>query len=228
MAPLEHNGRKSEHLQPLYESYAPVLKREAHKWRGIEMIPSSAIQAEIDKHFVNAVKTFNPQKAQLSTWVTQNLKKASRFVKTYQNLGKIPRDRSPRFARSSRRRSTSMTSWVTSPTPRRWPTILDGRPSSPAASREMRRDLPASGFESVGKGGDPTELLTPKELEAIKLMQYDLTPEERTVYEYTFGMNGKPRYQPGQIAKTTNIHPSKVSRIRNKLVDKLKEAMDLV
>lgn len=222
-------GRKPEHLQPLYESYAPVLKREMHKWRGIEMIPSSTIQAEIDKHFVNAVKTFNPQKAQLSTWVQQNLKKASRFVKTYQNLGKIPEGQIAQIRTFKQAQEHLYDKLGHEPDTKILADHLGWTPRRvQQLQREMRRDLPASGFESEGKGGDPTELLTPRELEAIKLMQYDLTPEERTVYEYTFGMNGKPRYQPGQIARTTYIHPSKVSRIRNKLVDKLKEAMELV
>jgi DNA-binding MarR family transcriptional regulator len=56
-------------------------------------------------------------------------------------------------------------------------------------------------------------------------MQYGLTPQERTVYEYTFGMNGRPMLKPGQISTQAKIHPSKVSRIRNKLQTKLKETM---
>lgn len=224
-----NKGRKPEHLQPLYQSYKPMLVREAQKWRSAEMIPSSTIQAEIDKHFVNAMKTFDPGRAQLSTWVGQNLKKASRFVKTYQNLGKIPEGQIAQirvfkqaqehlYDKLGHEPDTKILADHLGWTPRRVQQL----------QREMRRDLPASHWEGAGGGGDPTELLTPKELEAIKLMQYDLTPEERTVYEYTFGMNGKPRYQPGQIAKKTNLHPSKVSRIRNKLVDKLKEAIELL
>lgn len=223
-----NNGRKPEHLQPLYESYKPMLVREAQKFRTVEMIPSATIHAEIDKHFVNAVKTFNPNKAQLSTWVGQNLKKASRFVKTYQNLGKIPEGQIAQIRTYKQAQEHLYDKLGFEPDTKALADHLGWTPRRvQQLQRELRRDLPASKFEAGGME-DPTELLSPKELEAIKLMQYDLTPEERTVYEYTFGMNGKPRYQPGQIARAANIHPSKVSRIRNRLVDKLREAMQLI
>jgi hypothetical protein len=86
-----------------------------------------------------------------------------------------------------------------------------------------RKDMIASQF---AEDQDPAELLNSKELEAIHILQYDsrLTPEERTVYEYTWGLNGKPRLQPGQISKQTGIHPSKVSRIRGKITTYVQDA----
>lgn len=221
-----NKGRKPEHLYPLYDSYKPLLNREAQKFVNRVEIPTSTIHAEIDRHFVNAVKSFNPGRGtQLNTWVQTNLQKASRFIKTYQNLGKMPEGQISQIRRFKQTREQLFNKTGFEPDTK---TLADHLGWTPRRVTQMqkelsRKDLPASSFED-----DPAELLTPKELEAIKLMQYDLTPEERTVYEYTFGMNGKPRYQPGQIAKTTNIHPSKISRIRNKLVDKLKEAMELV
>jgi RNA polymerase primary sigma factor len=221
-----NKGRKPEHLQPLYESYKPLLTREAKKFANRVELPTSTIHAEIDKHFVNAVKSFNPGRGtQLNTWVQTNLQKASRFVKTYQNFGKIPEGQISQIRRYEQAKEQLHSKTGFEPDTKALAEHLGWTPRRVTQlQRELsRRDMPASGWES-----DPAELISPKELEAIKLMQYELTPEERTVYEYTFGMNGKPRHQPGQIAKVTNIHPSKVSRIRNKLVEKLKEAMDLV
>ncbi len=220
-----NKNKKPEHLQPLYESYKPFLNREAQKYVNRVELPTSTIHAEIDKHFVNAVKTFNPARGtQLNTWVQTNLQKASRFIKTYQNFGKIPEGQISQIRRFDAAKEHLYNQLGHEPDTKTMAEHLGWSQRRVVQMvKERRKALPASGFES-----DPAELLMPKELEAIKLMQYDLTPEERTVYEYTFGVNGKPRYQPGQIARTTNIHPSKVSRIRNKLVDKLKEAMELV
>jgi RNA polymerase sigma factor (sigma-70 family) len=219
-----NNGRKPEHLDPLFESFKPLMNREAQKFVNKVEIPTTAIHHEISQHFVNAMKSFDPSKAQLNTWVQTNLQKASRYVKSHQNMGKIPEGQISQIRHFDSTKEQLAQKLGHEPDTK---TLADTLGWSPRRVTQMikerRKDLPASGFES-----DPAELLTPKELEAIKLMQYDLTPEERTVYEYTFGMNGRPRYQPGQIAKTTNIHPSKVSRIRNKLVDKLKEAMELL
>lgn len=221
-----NNGRKPQHLKPLYDSYKPMLQREANKFRSVE-IPTSALNAELRKQFVNAVKTYDPKRGtQLNTWVQTNLQKSSRFVKTYQNLGKIPEGQISKIREYNQAKETLTNQLGYEPDTQtladhlKWPTKRVVQ-----LQKEMRQDLPVSGFQH-----DPAEVLTPKELEAVHILQYDnrLSPEERSVYEYTFGINGKPRLQPGEIAKKTNIHPSKVSRIRGKLKSYMQEALDVL
>lgn len=220
-----NGGRKPEHLKPLLESYKPVLQRAANTYRTVE-IPSSTIHAEFRKQFVNAVKTYDPKKAALNTWVTNHLKKASRFIKTYQNLGKIPESQISKIREFNQAKEHLTNVHGFEPDTRmmsdhlKWP-----HKRVVQLQKELRKDLASSGFPH-----DPTEVLTPKELEAIRLIQYDtrMSPEERTVYEYTFGMNGKARMKPGQISKQTGIHPSKISRIRTKLKGYVQEAADVL
>lgn len=222
------NGRKSEHLKPLYESYKPLLQKETNKWKGVE-IPKSAINAEMRKQFVNAVKTYDPARGtQLSSWVTTNLQKSSRFMKTYQNYGKIPEGQISKIREFKQAKETLQNIHGFEPDTRtladhlKWP-----HKRVVQLQKELaREDLPLSGFT----GGDPAEALAPKELEAIHILQYDkrLSPDERTVYEYTFGINGRARLQPGQIAKQTGLHPSKISRIRGKLKGFVQEAIEVL
>lgn len=223
-----NNDRKPEHLKPLYESFKPLLQKETNKWKGVE-IPKSAINAEMRKQFVNAVKTYDPAKGtQLSSWVTTNLQKSSRFMKTYQNYGKIPEGQISKIREFKQAKETLFNIHGYEPDTKtladhlKWPQKRVAQLSKELA----REDLPLSGFA----GGDPAEALAPKELEAIRILQYDkrLSPDERTVYEYTFGMNGRPRLQPGQIAKQTGLHPSKISRIRGKLKGFVTEAMEVL
>lgn len=219
-------GRKPEQLKPLYESYKPLLQSEANKFRGLEL-PTSTIHAELRKHFVNAVKTYDPKRGtQLNTWVRTNLQKNSRFIKTYQNLGKIPESQISKIREFNQAKETLTNQFGYEPDTRtmadhlKWPhkRVIQ-------LQKELRKDNPTSGYPH-----DPAETLTPKELEAVHILQYDtrMSPEERTVYEYTFGMNGKPKLQPGQIAKQTKIHPSKISRIRGKLKTYIQEAMEVL
>ena len=221
-----NNGRKPEHLKPLYESFKPLLQREANKFRTLE-IPKSAISAEIRKQFVNAVKSYDPKRAtQLNSWITTNLQKSSRFIKTYQNLGKIPEGQISKIREYKQAKETLFNKMGYEPDTEaiaehlKWP-----RKRVAQLQKELRKDLSASGFPT-----DPAEILTPKELEAIRIIQFDnrLSKDERSVYEYTFGINGKAGLQPGQIAKQTGLQPSKVSRIRSKLKDYVQEAMDVL
>lgn len=223
------NGRKPEHLKPLLDSFKPMLQREANKWKGVE-IPKSAINAEMRKQFVHAVKSFDPnhpKKTQLSSWITTNLNKSSRFMKTYQNLGKIPEQNISKIREFKQAKETLLNMYgYEADTHTLADHLMWPHKKVIQLQKELRDDLPVSGFP----GGDPAELLAPRELEAVRIIQYDkrLSTDERSVYEYTFGMNGKPRLQPGQIAKQTGLHPSKISRIRGKLKGLVTEAMEVL
>jgi DNA-directed RNA polymerase specialized sigma subunit len=221
-------GRKPKHLKPLYDSYKPLIEREARKFTNKVELPTSAIHAELRKQFVNAVKTYDAKKgAALGSWVQTNLRKASRFVKTYQNFGKIPEGNISSIRTFNQAHEELSNKFGHEPDTKtladhlKWPhkRVIQ-------IQKELSRaDKPLSGYMT-----DPAEVLAPKELEAVRLINFDnrLSKEDRAVYEYTFGMNGRPRLQPGQIAKKTGIHPSKVSRIRGKLKGLVHEAMDVL
>jgi DNA-directed RNA polymerase specialized sigma subunit len=220
------NGRKPEDLQPLYVSFKPLINKAVSSWSGrVEQVPSSAISAEMHKQFLNAVKSYNPVKAQLNTWVTTNLRKGGRYIKNYQNLGHIPEQQIEKIDPYKKAKEELTDRLGHEPDTASIAEFM-GEPVRriQQLEKEMRQDLSASKFEEA----DPATILAPKELEALTLIQYDLTPEERTVYEYTFGMNGKQMLKPGEIATKANIHASKVSRIRKKLQDKVNEAMEIL
>jgi DNA-directed RNA polymerase specialized sigma subunit len=148
------NGRKPAHLKPLFESYKPLLQREANKFRTVEL-PKSTIMAEMRKQFVNAVKTYDPnhaKKTQLSSWVTTNLQKSSRFIKTYQNYGKIPEGQISGIREFKQAKETLFNlngheaDTRTLADHLKWPhkRVIQ-------LQKELREDLPLSGFA----GGDP-------------------------------------------------------------------------
>lgn len=229
---LWHNwnksGRKAKDLSPLFESYKPLIQRTAGKFVNRVEIPTSAIHAELRKQFVSAMKSYDPGRgAQLNSWVTTHLQKASRFVKTYQNLGKIPEGNIAKITEFKQAKSELTDRLGHEPDTK---TLADHLRWSQKRVVQLhkelsREDKPVSGFMH-----DPAEILTPKELEAVHLLQYDtrMGTQERAVYEYVFGMNGKPRLGPGEIAKKIKLHQSKVSRIRTKLKGYLKEAIEVL
>ena len=222
------NGRKPEHMKPLLDAYKPMIQSKARVWTKSQVeMPTSAIEAEYKKHFVNAMKTYNPDKgAQLNTWVDWHLKKSSRYMKTYQNLAKMPERNIGAIRKFDEAKFELTQLHGFEPDTHELADHL-GWPHRRVAqmSKERRKDLPLSGFMQ-----DPCEVSNPKELEAIHALQYDsrLSHEDRAVYEYTFGMNGKPVLKPGDIAKKTKLHPSKVSRIRNRLKGFTSEIMETI
>jgi DNA-directed RNA polymerase specialized sigma subunit len=223
----DNGGRTPEDLKPLHTSFKPVIMQQVRVYanKGKYPIPTSAIQHEMNKQFVRAVKTYDPERGtQLNTWVRKNLLKSGRFIKNYQNLGHIPEGQLTLIPQYDRARAELLDKSGYEPDTVSIANKM-GQPLRKVQQleRERRDDLAASGFMH-----DPSEVLSPKELEAFKLIEYDLTPEERTVYEFTFGVNGRPMLRPGEIAIKAKIHPSKVSRIRKKLQDKVREAVEVI
>jgi RNA polymerase sigma factor (sigma-70 family) len=220
-------GRKPEDLKPLHKSFEPMISRASRQFTNRVEIPTSAIKHEFNKQFVNAVKTFNPdKKTQLSSWVTTHLRRGIRFVKTYQNTGKISEQQSALISKYDQTKQDLTDRYGYEPDTH----LIAEHMKVPVKKivqlqKERRADIPTSSLPF-----DPAEMLRPKEIEAIRILQYDtsLTPKERTVYEYTYGLNGKPMLKPGEVAKAVKLSPSKVSRIRNKLADMVQEASNLL
>ncbi len=76
----------------LLKSLAPVINSQAGRFSG-SGLPDIAVKLEGQRLALEAFKTYDPSKSQLNTHVTNSLKKLSRFVTNYQNVGHIPEPR---------------------------------------------------------------------------------------------------------------------------------------
>lgn len=219
-------GEKPEDLRPLLQSMKPLIQKQINVYKGRVPIPPAAVEAEFTRHALTAFRTFDPNRqAQLSTHVQNQLQKGRRFISTYQNLGYIPEHRVHKIGEFKLAQSTLQERLGRQPETFELSEQLGWSPAEVGRmQKEMRKDLPASGFITAeGQSTDPAELMPSREREVMKLIQFELGPEEKLVYDYTYGLNGKPQLQPGQIATTLAFSPSKVSRIRNAIATKIKQ-----
>ena len=212
-------GQKPEDLQPLLKSAKPLIRHKSNSWASRADLPPAAVHAEFNKQFVNALKTYNPEKGtQLSSWVTTNLQKAQRWVSQYQDPTRIQENRYYKAGEWDNALATLDDTLGREPNTREmaeflgWSEAEAGRMES-----EKRKSLYSSGFE----GYDPTSIMPSRESEKLRLIRYDLSPEELQVFDYTVGSNGKQQMRPGEIAKKLKMSPSKVTRIRNSIAKKL-------
>ena len=79
-----------------------------------------------------------------------------------------------------------------------------------------RGDLTTQNFEE-----DPSVLTTSREQEVLRLFKYELTGNERVVYEHITGM-GRPKISStGALAKELNMPDYQVSRIKKAIAKKM-------
>jgi DNA-directed RNA polymerase specialized sigma subunit len=214
------SGEDPDKLRPLLHSFRPLIRQRANVWANHVDLPPSAVHAEFNKQFVNSLRTYNPNKgAALGTWVTTNLRKAQRWVTTYQNPARIQEKRVYQVGAFQTAKSQLDDQLGREPTSFELANHLGwAEPEVSRMQSELRRALPSSGFET---GYDPTKIMPSRELEVFNLVRYDLTPEELTVYEHRTGFGGKQQLRPGEIAKTLNRSPSYVSRVLGSIANKM-------
>lgn len=223
----KQSGR-SEDLYPLVKSMDPLVYEEANKWRGrVKFVPDEAIEAEFKGHAVEAIKNYDPSRgAKLSTWVKSNLRRGGRFVKTYQNVGRIVEKRTEVIGDYNQTKAEMGEALGRPPTEREMLAALkqkrpDYRWTNNEVKRmesELRADILSSAFES------DMNVFTPSlDAEIAQHMHEELTEDERKVWKYIQNP-GKTQGKTGLIAKELGWLDPKVSRMRKSIEAK---ALDL-
>lgn len=219
----DQGGRKPEDLRPLFSNFRGMIRSQANKYKTVEL-PPPAIEAAFKQQFVNALQTYNPNKGvAVGTWVQTNLRKGQRWVNNHQNMVRITESRSGKMLGQFNDAVGQLEM------------ELDREPSDDEVAdfmgisgktatrlrNEQRRDL--VGSEMVV---DPIEFRPSGVAELMTLLPYDLTPQEKLVWEYSQGLNGRPKLDGNQIAKKLSVSPSTVSRLKKSIGQKAQVYLD--
>jgi hypothetical protein len=213
-------GQRPDDLRPLLKSLRPLIRSKSNFWANRADLPPAAVHAEFNKRALGALRTYNPTKGtQLKSWVTTNLKKAQRWVSSYQDPTRMQETRYYKAGQWDNAKATLDEQLNREPTTLEMAEFL-GWPEAEAGRMEAeKRDV---FYTSLSPDGfDPTSIMPSREVEVLNLIRPELNPEETLVYEHTIGFGGKPQLRPGEIAKKLRMSPSKVTRIRNAITKKI-------
>ena len=214
---------KEETLEPLLDLYDSDINRKVHQFRSAP-VPDSAVRGHAHQMTLKALNSYKPGSgASLRTWVNWNLKKVRGFVVTHQNMGRIPEQRAMRIGdfKKTKEELTDRLGHV--PDALTLSEALGPKWSLNEVTRmesELRPDLIASKSLTA----DTLDGLSdPRERNVLKYLYQDLSMDERLVFEYTLGVNGKEKLSAGDIATKLNLSRPKVSRIRKSIDKKMRE-----
>jgi len=221
------SGNK-EAKRELIGSLKPVVRGQVNRFKN-SGIPISAIELEGYRLTSHAIDTYAPEKSQLNTHVTNNLKKLSRFVTTYQNIGHIPEPRALLIGKYNNIRSNLQDDLGREPTIEE---LADALSVSPVEitrlQTELRKDLSmempsaeedAGGFYMYVR----TDETDPRLKQALEFVYFDADPIDKKILEYTFGIGGTPLKKLNEIEKELNLSDSSLKRRKKKLALELKE-----
>jgi DNA-directed RNA polymerase specialized sigma subunit len=187
-------------------------------------IPPRLIQAEAEKAFIEALKDYNPNMgAKLSTHVINRQRRVDRFVKSHQNLARVVESRAQTWGDYQGARSLLQDQLGRDPTAKELAELMSTRMKKSVTPREAARYMAEDRRDLVQTGLDQNAfvMMPTQDRLVLKMVEEELTPEERAVYERMFGLNGAPQQKPGEIARSLRIHPSKVSRLSASITKKI-------
>ena len=214
-----------ETLEPLMESLYPLVNQTVGKWSSAP-VPTPAIRAMAQVHLKRAINAYDPDKsrgATLATYANWHLKKVGAFVHRYQNVGRIPDHRIERIGDFQQARDELKEKLGHPPDAKTLVDHLGPKWSLNEVSR-MERELQKDHVASLSPETDV--LSTPLSAHEIDMARYILddleSPEERLVYEYSMGLNGKPKLTAQEIAAKMGRNGPWVSRIRARIDKKLR------
>ncbi len=211
-----------ETLEPLLDALQPLIRKKVNEF-STAPVPPAAVHGMANTLALKALRTYNPKKgAAVGTYVDWHLRKVRSFVIKHQNVGRIPDHRAHNIGRYKAAKDELTERLGHAPDALtmaehlgpKWSLAEVGRMES-----ELRPDLIAS--KNVETDMLP-ELQSSREREVLRYIYQELAPDERSVFEYTMGVNGKPKLSASQIAITMGVSQPKVSRIRRKIDNKLR------
>ena len=208
----------------LYKSLQPIVGSITQKWSG-SGLPLSVIESEVKNLMIKALYDFNPDLGfQLNTFLINRLKKVSRLVYKYQNVGTIPEQRAIKIDTFKKIR-TFLTD------------KLNREPTSVELSEELKWNIKEVGRmenelrASVSLTNELSSMSlvnSSKDQEILDFIYYELNPQEKLVYEYSVGCGGKPQLSGQEIAIKMNTSPSTVTRLKQAIEKKINKYRSLL
>ncbi len=212
----------------LLRRFNSMVNQRVNMWKA-PAVDAAAFRANLHSHAITAFETFDPNRgAQLRTHVGNLLRRSQRFNARYQNVAFIPEEKAALIEPIRQARETLYQEHGRQPTNNeiasylshnddKLPKRVRGNMTAQlvdTVNKYQIRDIPGAGFES-----DPTPKTLSMERETIDVLRPALgSDDERTVYDYLFGKNGKPQISStGEIAKRMGKSPSQISRLKGRI-----------
>lgn len=214
-----HEGDE-EALPILINSMTPLLRKNVNKFRSTP-IPLPALEAEARTLAVKAFETYNPEKAQLNTHVTNHLKHLQRYVLNYQNVGKIPETRGVKITRYKNIKTQLSDDYGREPTMSELSDELSwSLPEVERMESELRSDLSIvegkeeSFFDySMGNEDNVRDIMW--------FLYVDEDPVGKKILEHTFEIGGAPKYNSTQLSKKLKVPETIIRKRKRQLAEKI-------
>lgn len=211
--------KSTKSLGQLMDSFDPMIKGHVSKL-GSQTIPRSALEGEARVQAMKAFDTYDPGRGtRLSTHLGTQLQKVNRYAYDNQRVGRLPEGQILRTSAFQQAKDEIEEQRGRPPTTEELSRHLKW--SQGMVSR-MQRGLAgevAMSTNPVLEELNNDEQRGPELATVLKYMYHDLEPDDRLVFEHTFGYGGRPEVDTNhEIAKQTGFSESKVRTAKKEIL----------
>lgn len=198
-------------LGVLFKRVEPIIQKEVSRW-ATGPVSRPVLTLEAKKLSLNAFKNFNPDKARLSTHLTNNLKGLSRIVYTHNNPARLPEHQILKLntylgAANALEEELG-----------REPTTQELAESLAWSNNEVAR------YAGQLRSGYSTSQPQPPGFEKydaekvfVDFIYNDLVDQDKIVFEHTTGYGGKPILSAKDLIKKTKMTQGQISHSKRRI-----------
>lgn len=199
----------------LLKRFDGLIQNQVNRWMG--PLPRETLEAEAKTLAVKAFDTYNPNAgAQLSTYLTSQLQPLSRLVYTYQNAARMPERIAQKMVTFTQANESLKLTLGREPTTDELHNELGWNAADINKVRGYnRRDLVESGPAVSGSffeesGDDKDDIL-------LGAIYFELSPDEKQLFELVTGYNGVTPLKNPELAKKLGISLPQLSYRKDNL-----------
>lgn len=221
-----------EDFGQLYNLHQPLIYRATEGYMRSTTLPKAAVRGFAVRRYTDALQGYDPTRgAQFKTYLYREMQRVGRYLQKYQNVGRIPEDRSGLIPLLQQSENSLKDILGRPPTdPELAEEMLLGAKDiadlkkqriTPKVvgtlRRELRHDLTAE------LPGGAAELEGDSKLRRqIVFLHGSLNPEQQLVLEHTYEGFGKPTTDDDfEVGKMTGMSPQKVRALKAQIKKKV-------
>lgn len=212
--------QKQQYASELLQKFGGAITTAVNAYASAPL-PRHVLETHAKKLALEAVEDFKPQAGmKLNSFIITRIKQGLRpLVIKHQNVARLSDHRIREIGPYREAETTLQQRLGREPTADE---VADHLAIPVSRVTSLRRSLHKDLFES-GSGAltELEQISHDPDFERIMVAYYQLSQQEKQVFDYSMGTHGQPKLKAGDVAKRVGVSPARLSQIKKQIAKKL-------
>lgn len=212
--------QKQQHASELLKRFGGAIATAVNAYSSAPL-PRHVLETHAKRLALEAIGDYRPNtNMKLNSFIITRIKQGLRpLVIKHQNVARISDHRIREIGPYQEAETTLQQRFGREPTADE---VADHLSIPVSRVTKLRRSLHNDLFES-GSGAltELEQIAHDPDFERVMVAYFQLTQQEKQVFDYSMGTHGRPKLKPGEVAKRVGVSNARLSQIKKKMATKL-------